>query len=221
MKKTVLLSFIMILMVMVLDAQNLEVEGKTKITVMDTVTDVSANVVRQSDGTLALRQYKVGDMAQGGIVFWVDETGEHGLACSQADLASAPGDSTHQWSAANATTGATGGTVPNGSSEGIVAGAMNTMLIVSMDRGDTDSAARLCADLVEGGYGDWYLPSKGELRLMFSNLYLAGIGNLASDFYWSSTELNLTSAWGQDFSIGIQANGFKNLNNRVRAVRAF
>ena len=33
---------------------------------MDTVTDVSANVVRQADGTLALRQYKIGDMAQGG-----------------------------------------------------------------------------------------------------------------------------------------------------------
>ena len=50
------------------------------ITVMDSVTDVSANVVRQADGTLALRQYKIGDMAQGGIIFYIDESGEHGLA---------------------------------------------------------------------------------------------------------------------------------------------
>ncbi len=61
-------------------AQNkLEVEGKARITVMDTVTNVSSNIVRQSDGTLALRQYQIGDFAQGGIVFWVDETGEHGM----------------------------------------------------------------------------------------------------------------------------------------------
>ena len=29
--------------------------------------------------------YKVGDYAQGGIVFWVDETGEHGLVCARHD----------------------------------------------------------------------------------------------------------------------------------------
>ena len=53
---------------------------------MDTVTDITANVVRQSDGTLALRQYKIGDIAQGGIIFYIDESGEHGLAADTVDL---------------------------------------------------------------------------------------------------------------------------------------
>lgn len=29
--------------------------------------------------------YAVGDFAQGGIVFWIDEIGQHGLVCSKED----------------------------------------------------------------------------------------------------------------------------------------
>ena len=198
-------------------AQNLEVVGKAKITVMDTVTDVSANVERQTDGTLALRHYKIGDMTQGGIVFYIDESGEHGLVSDIVDLAS-PGnaaDSTHQWSTVYEDTGASG--------DGIGAGAMNTLLIVSAQRGDTDSAARLCADLVRGGYGDWYLPSKEELNLMYNNLKVAGLGGFKSTFYWSSTESSSNNAWKQPFGSGTQLIFNKNNSSfvRVRAVRAF
>ena len=31
-------------------------------------------------------KYKIGDFAQGGIVFWVDKTGEHGLVCAKSDI---------------------------------------------------------------------------------------------------------------------------------------
>ncbi len=215
MKKITLLTLLLSLLISGLYAQNLEVVGKAKITVMDTVTDVSANVVRQSDGTLALRQYKIGDIAQGGIVFWVDETGEHGLVSDAVDLASPANaaDFTHQWSTVFEVTGATG--------DGIGAGAMNTLLIVSAQREDTDSAGRLCADLVRGGYGDWYLPSKEELNLMYNNLRVAGLGGFASAFYWSSTEVNSSSAWDQDFFIGNQINDLKFDSIRVWAVRAF
>ncbi len=195
-------------------AQNLEVIGKAKITVMDTVTDVSANLVRQTDGTLALRQYKIGDMAQGGIVFYVDESGEHGLAADTVDLSTS-----QRWYA-----GTNGNTQAKG--DGPFAGEMNTAIIISShvaigDDGGT-YAARLCAELQKGGYGDWYLPSKEELNLMYTNLHLAGLGGFASAFYWSSAESSSSSAWGQNFISGIQ--GSSNKSNdfvRVRAVRAF
>ena len=29
--------------------------------------------------------YEVGDFALGGIIFWVDETGQHGLVCAKED----------------------------------------------------------------------------------------------------------------------------------------
>lgn len=215
MKKITLLTLLLSLLISGLNAQNLEVVGKAKITVMDTVTDVSANVVRQSDGTLVLRQYKIGDLAHGGIVFYVNETGEHGLVSDTVDLASPANaaDSTDQWSTLFQLTGATG--------DGIGAGAMNTLLIVSARREDTDSAARLCADLVRGGYGDWYLPSKKELNLMYDNLHVAGLGGFASTVYWSSTEFNDANAWFQFFNFGFQDVISKPSFLRVRAVRAF
>ena len=221
MKKITLLTYLMSLSVMSLFAQNVEVEGKAKITVMDTVTNVSANVVRQSDGTLALRHYKIGDLAHGGIVFYVNETGEHGLISDTVDLASPANaaDVSHQWSTVSEVTGATG--------DGIGAGAMNTLLILSAQRGDTDSAARLCADLVRGGYGDWYLPSKEELNLMYTKIGVGAaapntnIGGFADAFYWSSTEVSSDGVRQQFFGDGNQVVNLKNGNFRVRAIRAF
>lgn len=90
-----------------------------KIRVMDTVTDVSANVVRQSDGTLALHHYKIGDKTQGGIVFYIDKSGEHGLVVDTADLS--PGI---RWNADTS-----GNTQAKG--DGPFAGEMNTAIIIS------------------------------------------------------------------------------------------
>ena len=41
----------------------------------------------------------------------------------------------------------------------------------------------------------------------------------ASAYYWSSTEINSTTAWAQSFSSGGQNNGTKGDSNYVRAVR--
>ncbi len=201
-------------------AQNkLEVEGKAKITVMDTVTNVSSNVVRQSDGTLALRQYKIGDFTQGGIVFWVDETGEHGLACDTADISSGIPWNNGVYK------------VTNARGDGAGSGEMNTMLIVAQQTIDNIAgtfAALICANLVRGLYGDWYLPSKVELNLMYQNKALIDAAAIAhggsaftSGFFWSSTEDDDDSAWAHNFFNGFVSLGDKASFLDVRAVRAF
>jgi len=105
---------------------------------------------------------------------------------------------------------------------------MNTSLIIAMQTNDGTSgsfAALLCANLVitSGGvdYGDWYLPSKYELNLMF--LQRATIGNFTSNFYWSSTEFSQAAggAWVQNFDSGVQDVSNKSFPQYVRAVRAF
>ena len=203
------------LLSIVLQAQIVEVEGKAKIMDMDTVTDVSANVVRQSDGTLAVRHYQIGDIAQGGIIFYVDESGEHGLVADTAELIPA----VVRWHA-----GTNGNTHAKG--DGPFAGEMNTALIISSqvaigDDGNT-YAARICSELHKGGYGDWYLPSKEELNLMYINLYQTGLLEFFLDtWYWSSTEINNSAAWEQFFTDGSQGGGGKSGGGRVRAVRAF
>jgi hypothetical protein len=51
-----------------------------------------------------------------------------------------------------------------------------------------DGAAGACAALKLNGYADWYLPSKGELDLLYKNLHLREIGGFSkTNLYWSSS----------------------------------
>jgi hypothetical protein len=68
-----------------------------------------------------------------------------------------------------------------------------------------------------GGKSDWYLPSKDELNQLYINRVIAG----ASDGYWSSSEINETTAWDQGFDDGAQGAGTKTTTTPVRPIRAF
>jgi hypothetical protein len=85
-------------------------------------------------------------------------------------------------------------------------------------------AARLCNEysVTVGGitYGDWYLPSKHELNLLYLKRYV--VGGFGNKYYWSSTEYDSGIAWGQSFLIGgVQFNVDKFNLYCVRSVRAF
>jgi len=84
-----------------------------------------------------------------------------------------------------------------------------------------DTAADICANLSLGGYSDWFLPSKDELNLIYENLKVFGVGDFTDSGYWSSSEINAGSAWGQYFSNSNQFNYTKDSTPLVRAVRAF
>ncbi len=204
---------------------HLEVEGKTKISGMDTLNSTLANLVQQADGTLAIRSFKVGDFAHGGIVFFVDDSGEHGLVCAKEDHSTLL-----RWFAGtNIRTRAMG--------DGLFAGEMNTTLIIagqlSADDGDP-YAAYVCSvfESTEGGitYGDWYLPSFDELDLMCqlqdiinTTAQANGGGAFLSESYWSSTEDGENPASlvrRKDFDGGKGASS-KNIAYGVRAIRAF
>lgn len=85
-------------------------------------------------------------------------------------------------------------------------------------------AAKLCSDLVYNGFDDWFLPSKDELNLMYTNLHKNGQGDFANyGLYWSSSEnYNYTyNAWEQNFNYGSQYYNDRDYSYRVRPVRAF
>jgi len=168
--------------------------------------------------------YSVGDFALGGIVFWVDETGQHGLVCAKEDQSTGV-----RWYAGTyGVTRATG--------DGPFSGELNTSIIISsqVSIGDdgADYAAQICNDLqvTEGSktYGDWYLPSKEELNLMYQNKAaidsIAGANggsSFAGAFYWSSNENDTSYAWLQYFNTGVQISRTKSGIYYVRAIRAF
>ncbi|PKL22868.1 MAG: hypothetical protein CVV48_00275 [Spirochaetae bacterium HGW-Spirochaetae-4] len=82
-------------------------------------------------------------------------------------------------------------------------------------------AARLCDIHETGGYSDWFLPSKGELDLMYDNLKISGLGSFSALRYWSSSEDNADHAWNQNFFNGDQYSQYKGNVLRIRPIRAF
>jgi hypothetical protein len=153
----------------------------------------------------------IGEVYGGGIVFWVDAEGQHGLIAATADQSA--GISWYNGSF----------TVTNAVRDGVNAGGYNTERIV-INQGVGNYAAQLCANY-QDGYGDWYLPSKAELDLLFQQRVV--VGGFAIDNYWSSTEgstpppPNIQVAWGQYFGSGSQFIARKDAAARVRAVRTF
>ena len=103
---------------------------------------------------------------------------------------------------------------------------MNTTMIVATQMADNQTgnfAAKVCADysVTVGGvtYGDWYLPSKYELNLLY--LQKTAVGGFASAYYWSSSEKVNYNAWIQYFGTGAQDFFNKSYTDYVRAIRAF
>jgi hypothetical protein len=161
----------------------------------------------------------IGESYGGGIVFYVYDGGQHGLIAALNDQSAEI-----QWyNGVFRLTGTTG--------DGVGAGAMNTAMIVATQMADYqlgNFAAKVCADYSvtfdDVTYGDWYLPSKHELNLLY--LQQTVVGNFGNKNYWSSTELGELGAWGQFFSDGFQLDGKKDDDRkfpryRVRAIRAF
>jgi len=86
------------------------------------------------------------------------------------------------------------------SAPGIGSGNANTTSIVTAQGAGT-YAASLCANLVLGGYDDWFLPSKDELNALYGKMVT--ITGLAPTWYWSSSETDYLDAWAQRFFNGV------------------
>lgn len=146
---------------------------------------------------------KIGKKYQGGIIFYLDSTGQHGLIAAPTDQSTGI-----QWY--------NGSYKMTGTGTAASTGKANTVAIINK-QGIGSYAAKLCDDLVLNGYEDWYLPSKDELNLMYKNI--GGFSGPAP--YWSSSEHGSDRAWSMSFSNGYQGFNDKSLLLYVRAVRGF
>jgi len=110
-----------------------------------------------------------------------------------------------------------------GMETGFGTGQSNTTIIVAWlnSHSETGKAAQVCDALVYGGYSDWFLPSRDELRLMCTNLKVFGVGGFAYNYYFGSTECGTHSAWSIYFDDGEGLSHKKSSASRVRAARAF
>ena len=158
---------------------------------------------------------EIGTIYQGGFVFYLDETGEHGLVAAMEDL---PG--IYVW-------GCYSEYVEGADGTSIGTGLQNTLDIVSECSVTPISANKALAYESEG-YSDWYLPSVDELIEMYNTLANSGSqGNIGgfdisvSSYYWSSSEISSIHAWNVYFNNGNSSFNYKVVSNRVRVIRAF
>lgn len=162
-----------------------------------------------TDAASSQKKLYIGQTYGGGIIFYIDETGEHGLIAS---LDNGEGKRA-QWGCLGTEVGETG--------VGIGAGKDNTKKIIVSCRkaGTGDIAARLCNEAVIDGYSDWFLPSKEELNLLYENKEI--IGGYEHGYYWSSSEFSEDFAWYQHFDFGFQDYLKKDFSYYYRPIRAF
>ncbi len=154
---------------------------------------------------------EIGTEYGGGIIFYVDSTGQHGFICASYDQ----GTAVTWYNGTNITTNANG--------TGFGTGQANTAAIVAA-QGNGNYAAKICSDLNINGYSDWYLPSKSECFSMYFNLKtMRGLGHFTDAIYWSSTEASIGNAYSQYGNDGYPPNGgyYKNTSHYVRAIRSF
>jgi len=164
----------------------------------------------------------VGELFGGGVIFYVDQTGQHGLICAMTEA----GDN-QQWSNILLMIGPAAQSDWNGPG--------NTNAIISQP-GHTNSAANDCAQYTNPEYGtgifsDWYLPTLGQLIKLYNSLYevnkaLETDGNnstiiIYKTVFWSSTEYNNLYAYYYDFHGGSNGHVGKENYLAVRAVRSF
>lgn len=163
-------------------------------------------------------ELEIGALFEGGIVFYLDNTGEHGLVCALADQSDAA-----SWCSDTAEVNGADG-------QAIGDGAQNTQDILAACN-ETGTAASLCANLTLNEQSDWFLPSVGELEQIANKLELInsaieanGGTAITLDSYWSSTELNVgsnSSAITYNFEFETEGSLTKFGTARVRAVREF
>ena len=168
----------------------------------------------------------IGEAYGGGIVFYVWDNGAHGLIVAQHEIG---GQGPQNFSP---TTGIKWGSSGSTGSYrfGVGGGLQNTDLMIAKNgasgtqyfdyaQGLTGMYSALIAqqystytqnNVPASSFGDWYLPSMGELELLYASLNtIAGSGYNSSHVYWSSTEVN------GDYAYQLSVGGGKNWDNKA------
>ncbi len=155
--------------------------------------------------------YAIGDTGPSGagIVFYITDGGRHGLEAAPSGW-HGDRDPVRQWKSSN--------TATPGTSTAIGSGYANTYAyLVDV----VHPAAEICRSYRSDIEGDWFLPSKDELNLMY--IERNTIGGFENNSYWSSSEATNMKSWVQGFGYGAQStqNKITAYSYRVRPIRSF
>ena len=158
----------------------------------------------------------VGSKFGGGIVFYLDKSGKHGLVVANKNMGEAV------WGQNGLTKEIEGG-----------CGSIKTRMIVedyswtikkgffSSSKIPLETAARICQDAKYNGHFDWYLPTIGELKLIYEMYKFTGLGLFHLVNAWSCDDKSADEAYYLAFKNGEVKICSKDIKHRIFAVRSF
>ncbi len=173
---------------------------------IDSTTPSSATAQSVKNEGMQSDTFYIGQHYGGGIIFWIDDSGQHGLIAAESDQGFTRWSDRHY-----PLTGATGTAVGTGRE--------NTRKIIAVQGRRYTYAARLCAAYRGGDYSDWFLPSKDELYLLYQQKSV--VGGFIGGAYWSSSEFDYSLAWTKFFYNDSAVYSHKDRFDYVRAIRKF
>jgi hypothetical protein len=176
--------------------------------------------------TFTTPTYLIGQSYGGGVIFYIDNTGIHGLIAAATDQNKITDQTTWNYNNIDLVTNAI--SLTNGSN--------NTQLIINVQGNSGNYAALIAKNYNGGGFNDWFLPSVNQLQTLFSAvatlqpssynvnsnaIFYASFGGI----YWSSSEASKDGAYVVGFTGQSQVFS-KSANNSsgyalVRTIRAF
>ncbi|PCJ66687.1 MAG: hypothetical protein COA58_04300 [Bacteroidetes bacterium] len=158
------------------------------------------------------KDLEIGDRYRGGYVFYLDNSGKHGMCASVFPLPSGGGGGT-DWGCQ--------GTFISGTGTAIGQGITNTIAINNSCPGPGNRTAAYLASLTPGTqFKDYYLPSLLELKLIYdSKSKLSLSGN--SGRQWTSTQVSSNKAYYINMTDGTIGTDDKSKKYMLRPVRTF
>lgn len=150
------------------------------------------------------KKIEIGQNYNGGTIFYIDDTGTHGLIADDSY------QTTNIWGSTSISTASKDITIGSGQS--------NTTKIVSVQSCYyASNAACYCNDYIKDGYDDWYLPSLKEIELIGKNTEILN----DSYSYWTSSEYSTGSAYYYNTQNITNKYTSKSTNFRVIPIRSF
>ena len=160
-----------------------------------------------SEPSTSVESHYVGEFFGGGIVFYVDDEGKHGIITTIIDKNTRKQYKSETFILTSAVR------------DGIAAGKFNTdRLNETIGTESTDD--QVGENFRDANLGDWHLPTRYDLIKLYRNRAVIG-GYTEFALGWKSTEVSSVNEWYRSFITGGEFSNGKDDGVYIRVIRKF